>query len=222
MRPGRLLKTSGLLPALAVAAGALDAASYLGLGRVFTANMTGNTVLLGVAVASGSAGSALRSVVALAGFCAGVALGSAFTASREDWPRPARGALAAESLVLAGLLGVWVLAGPTSTGVRYALIALSAGAMGIQSAAARAAPLDGVATTFITGTLTNAVGRAVKVIGSRAGERPRSGEIVLPGVIWLIYGAGGLAGAMAQRWLSPWAAVIPLAIVSAVAAIAAR
>jgi uncharacterized membrane protein YoaK (UPF0700 family) len=32
------------------AAGYVDAVSYLLLGRVFTANMTGNTVLLGLAI----------------------------------------------------------------------------------------------------------------------------------------------------------------------------
>jgi uncharacterized membrane protein YoaK (UPF0700 family) len=37
---------NGLLLLLACAAGAIDAISYLGLARVFTANMTGNAVLL--------------------------------------------------------------------------------------------------------------------------------------------------------------------------------
>jgi uncharacterized membrane protein YoaK (UPF0700 family) len=37
----------GLLLTLTAAAGSADAVSYLGLGRVFTANMTGNLVLLG-------------------------------------------------------------------------------------------------------------------------------------------------------------------------------
>jgi len=34
--------------------GVIDAASYLGLGHVFTANMTGNIVLLGFGIAGGS------------------------------------------------------------------------------------------------------------------------------------------------------------------------
>ena len=33
----------------------MDAVSYLMLGRVFTANMTGNTVLLGLALVQGQA-----------------------------------------------------------------------------------------------------------------------------------------------------------------------
>jgi uncharacterized membrane protein YoaK (UPF0700 family) len=41
------------LLALTWAAGSVDAISYLGLGHVFTAMMTGNTVLLGLALAQG-------------------------------------------------------------------------------------------------------------------------------------------------------------------------
>ncbi|MGN6697263.1 MAG: YoaK family protein, partial [Thermomicrobiales bacterium] len=62
-----------LLLLLAGAAGSLDAISYLGLGHVFTANMTGNTVLLGVALAQRDMPAALRNAVALVGFGVGVA-----------------------------------------------------------------------------------------------------------------------------------------------------
>src|SRR5215470_8216887 len=40
----------GVLLALTFAAGCVDALSYLGLSHVFTANMTGNAVLLGLAI----------------------------------------------------------------------------------------------------------------------------------------------------------------------------
>ena len=59
--------------ALAFAAGYIDAISYLGLSRVFTANMTGNTVLLGIALAQLDGDAAARSGLALAGFLAGAA-----------------------------------------------------------------------------------------------------------------------------------------------------
>src|SRR5215210_549077 len=61
---------------LSVAAGCVDAVSYLGLGRVFTANMTGNTVLLGLSLGQADWQAALRSGVALAGFIMGVAVGT--------------------------------------------------------------------------------------------------------------------------------------------------
>ena len=60
-----------LLLALSFAAGYVDALSYLGLSRVFTANMTGNTVLLAIGLAQLDADAAVRSSVALAGFLGG-------------------------------------------------------------------------------------------------------------------------------------------------------
>ena len=48
-----VLGRESMLLLLSLAAASLDAISYLGLGRVFTAMMTGNTVLLGLALAQG-------------------------------------------------------------------------------------------------------------------------------------------------------------------------
>lgn len=62
-----------MLLALAFVAGYIDAVSYLGLNRVFTAN--GNTVLLGIAVAQLDGEAATRSSLALAGFLVGAAIG---------------------------------------------------------------------------------------------------------------------------------------------------
>jgi uncharacterized membrane protein YoaK (UPF0700 family) len=55
--------------------GVIDAASYLGLGHVFTANMTGNIVLLGFGVAGGSGLPVISPLVSLAAFLTGAALG---------------------------------------------------------------------------------------------------------------------------------------------------
>ena len=56
---------------LSVTAGCVDAVSYLGLGHIFTANMTGNTVLLGLSLGQAHWQAALRSGVALVGFIVG-------------------------------------------------------------------------------------------------------------------------------------------------------
>src|SRR5215475_12485746 len=61
---------------LAFTAGCVDAISYLGLAHVFTANMTGNTVLLGLSTAQAQWPAALRSAAALAGYLVGVAGGA--------------------------------------------------------------------------------------------------------------------------------------------------
>ena len=65
------------LPALAWVGGSLDAMSYLALGHVFTANMTGNTVLLAIALGTGNMARAVRSLLAVFGFALGVAGGTA-------------------------------------------------------------------------------------------------------------------------------------------------
>ena len=55
--------------------GLVDAVSFLSLGRVFTANMTGNIVLLAFATAHVSGLSIARSLTALLGFLVGALLG---------------------------------------------------------------------------------------------------------------------------------------------------
>jgi uncharacterized membrane protein YoaK (UPF0700 family) len=172
-----------LIP-LALAAGCVDAVSYLRLGEVFTANMTGNTVLMGIALAQGHGAAFARSATALGGFCAGVAAGRL--------PRRAVPGLAGEAALLLGLaaLGAWVLH------VHVPLIALSGAAMGLQTATARRhGELEGVKVTYITGTVTTLVLRA-----------PRIGA---PGAVWAVYACGGVAGALLQDVLHLWAFALP-------------
>lgn len=60
-----------LLLGLTVVTGVVDAVSYLFLGRVFVANMTGNVVFLGFSFAGAGVASAWLFVAALGGFAAG-------------------------------------------------------------------------------------------------------------------------------------------------------
>src|SRR5271155_3970156 len=55
--------------------GLVDAVSFLSLGRVFTANMTGNIVILAFATAHISGLSVARSLTALLAFLVGATLG---------------------------------------------------------------------------------------------------------------------------------------------------
>jgi len=223
----RLSRQGSALGALAAAAGVLDAASYLGLGQVFTANMTGNTVLLGVALAQGSGGAALRSAVALAAFVAGVALGVfvGATVRRPSWALVSRLALPLELLALAALLAGWLALGTAGAGARVGLIALAALAMGLQSAAARAAGPQGVATTYVTGTLTNAIARAV---GRRhwpcgdEGDEATSASASLPAAIWAVYALAAAAGAFAERAWHGSPVILALALVAAAFGVARR
>jgi uncharacterized membrane protein YoaK (UPF0700 family) len=63
-----------LLLLLSVVTGLVDAVSYLALGHVFVANMTGNVVFLGFALAGAPGLSAPASLAALAAFLLGALL----------------------------------------------------------------------------------------------------------------------------------------------------
>ncbi|HYY69542.1 MAG TPA: YoaK family protein [Terriglobales bacterium] len=165
--PGR----DAMVLVLTWAASAVDAISYLGLGHVFTANMTGNTVLLGLAIGQGQGLAALRSIIALLGFVIGVALSAVLletTPGHGEWPISITRAVLAEGVVLGVFTATWHLR--IHGGVTlHALIVLSAIAMGIQSGAMRHLKVPGIATTYITGTITSAVAEfAAWLYGLRA------------------------------------------------------
>ncbi len=213
-RPSR---TSAYLLTLALAAGFVDAASFLGLGRVFTANMTGNTVLLAIALARGSGNAAARSLAALGGFCGGAALGVAMTSIKGPWPAIAARALALEVAALAALLAVWAALGVAAVG--DVLIVTAGIAMGAQSAAVRASDVRGVNTTYMTGTLVNAIAGLLRR-GQSGAET--AGRPTLPGAAWATYGIGALGGAFAEPAWHAAAIAVPLALVSVVGAMALR
>ena len=181
-------------PALTFAAGCVDALSYLGLSRVFTANMTGNAVLLGLAIGQTQELQVAHSSAAIVGFVLGVIIGAKLVGpSRERvvWSRRISGAVSVEcALLLVFALGWW-LSGPSVAGVGLAgLIVLAGLAMGIQSAVARRLAVPGVSTTFITGTITALVAELTAVSGA-TGDRRRMSAVIGA----LVAGAvvGGLA-----------------------------
>jgi uncharacterized membrane protein YoaK (UPF0700 family) len=157
---------------LTVATGLVDAVSYLALGHVFVANMTGNVVFLGFGLAPRSGLSASASLVAIAGFLAGSLLGG--RAGRHLHRRPRRwlggvfGLQAAVMALAAGLTGAGTLGG-TRPGT-YALIAVLAVCSGLQNATVRRlAPAD-LTTTVLTLTITGLA--ADSVLGGGTGATP--------------------------------------------------
>lgn len=145
-----------LLLLLAAVAGYTDAISYVALGHVFAANMTGSTVLLGLNLAQGNGLFALRAATALVGFLIGVAIGALLTRRRtgsEVWPRAVTLALGVEVGVMALFSALGLILGTHDQyGVVYLLIALAACAMGVQSAAVRSLGVADISTTYLTGT----------------------------------------------------------------------
>ena len=224
MVESRLIATkNGLLLALAFAAGYIDALSYLGLSRVFTANMTGNTVLLAIALAERDGDAIARSSLALAGFLAGVAVG-AWIVERDHfdsrWPLAVTLALTLESLILLVFGAGWyltqdALATATTTA---ALIVLSALAMGVQSAAVGRLEITGIATTYLTGTLTNLVARLMG--RSRRKSKPFRHSALLAAV-WFVYIGGAVIAAVDLPRNLVLTLVLPAALIMTVVTIAA-
>ncbi|MFI2642324.1 YoaK family protein [Streptomyces sp. NPDC018610] len=161
-----------LMLVLTVVTGLVDAVSYLALGHVFVANMTGNVVFLGFALAGAEGLSAVASVVSLASFLlgalAGGRLGSRYAGHRGRLLRAATAvqvplmAVAAAAAASAG--------GDVGTGVRYALIVLLGLAMGLQNAVARRLGVPDLTTTVLTLTLTGLAADSAPAGG--AGPRP--------------------------------------------------
>jgi uncharacterized membrane protein YoaK (UPF0700 family) len=201
--------------------GYVDAVSYLALGRVFTANMTGNTVLLGLAIVQGDAAGAGRSALALGGFLAGGALGArlvALAARPQVWPRGVTVALAAEGALLVALAVVHAAVVAGESTLLVGRVALAALAMGVQSAAARRLDVSGVTTTFVTGTLTSLVSLlAVHGVVPGAGSQSKR----LLAAAWVVYVAGAMAAAAAMQTAARLGLVVPVVVVVAVVGVAA-
>jgi len=205
-----------LLIALTFAAGSVDAVALLRLD-VFTAVMTGNIVLLGLAVGQGAFRNALRSIVALVAYGVGVVVGARIVgavAIETHWsPRVTRALTVEWALQFAFVIG-WLLTGANPDGASAAtLIAFSGVAMGIQAATARAlAP--GMSTTYVTGTLTGLLSE-LSALGAVSGDRRRRASIVVALAL------GALAGAFALSTMALLAPAIPLVVVGAVVLVAA-
>jgi uncharacterized membrane protein YoaK (UPF0700 family) len=205
-------------------AGSVDAISYFGLAHVFTANMTGNTVLLGLALGQGQGLAAIRSVFALVGYMAGVALGVMImggSSSSIDANRFVPRALLAEGLVLTMFTVTWHVPALARTPIsKPALIVLSAIAMGIQSAAVRKLKLPGIVTTFITGTITSLVTALVSRIRLRAVPNalgpalPTEGgwerHVSLQAGVVFVYGLAAAMSAVLQTHVPSLVAISPL------------
>src|SRR5438876_7528967 len=147
-----------LLLVLTVTTGLIDAVSVLGLGRVFTANMTGNVVFLGFALARVPGFSAVRSLAALAAFLSGAViggrLGTRLDPSRQRWLLSVA-VIESRLLFAAALAASGYDSGALAPVARlYALIALTALAMGIRNATARRLAVPDLTTTVLTLTLT--------------------------------------------------------------------
>jgi uncharacterized membrane protein YoaK (UPF0700 family) len=193
----RLMAALALLTLLT---GLVDAASVLGLGHVFTANMTGNVVFLGFSLAGAGRVATSDCVVALAAFVAGAVVAGRMASRRVRLAV----ALGLEALLLAVAAAVsWLAAGSSPRLV--AEIALLAFAMGVQNASVRKLGVADMTTTVLTLTVTGLAADSPLAGGSgpRVARRLISVGVMLVGAL-----LGALLLRLGVRWTIGAAALV--------------
>ena len=199
-----------LLVALTVVTGLVDAASFLSFGHVFTANMTGNVVFLGFALAGATELSFARSAAALVAFAAGAVLGGRIARrlasnARQRWIGAAFSAeaalLIASSLACCGA-GADISGAPVRI---YLAIVLTAVAMGIRNAVVRKLAVPDLTTTVLTMTITGIAADSTLARGANPAWKRR-----------LLAVAALLAGAALGAWLLTFAVALPLGASAAI------
>src|SRR2546428_3171987 len=190
--------TAALLT-LTVVTGLVDAVSYLALGHVFVANMTGNVVFLAFAAAGAQGFTIASSLLAVLAFLAGGLIGGRWIHSGAGRPGILlAGTTMAEAILMAASAGVFAIGAGESV-VPYGLILMMAIAMGIQNATARHLGVPDLTTTVLTMTLT-ALASDSRLAGG-GGGRPAPQPAAVGGSAGGA-GAGGLLLWM-KRGLTP-------------------
>jgi uncharacterized membrane protein YoaK (UPF0700 family) len=204
-----------LLVGLTLVTGLVDAFSYLSLGHVFVANMTGNVVFVGFGLAGIGDVDLTASLVAILAFALGAAVGGRWGLRRS----PHRGRLLAaaattQAVLVVSSAVVVAVGGVRESAVRLTLVVLLAVTMGGQNAVARRLAVPDLTTTVLTLTVTGLV----------ADDTTWSVRLrrLVPVLAMLL---GALAGGALLRWVDTaaplWAAATLLAGCAAAAYVAA-
>lgn len=208
-----LLRT---LMILTLVSGLVDAVSYLGLGRVFTANMTGNVVVLGFAAAGAPGFSAPASLTSLGAFLLG-----AICAGRVGSRMSRRGrllmlAMLTEAVLVSATAAIAFLSSTVASGAgRYTVIAVLAFAMGVRNATVRRIAVPDMTTTVLTMTLTGLAADSSLAGGTNKGAGRRASAVAA----MLI---GAVTGAALYLHLGPGLPLLIAAVAAAGAAVSFR
>ncbi|MFD8478004.1 YoaK family protein [Kitasatospora sp. NPDC059673] len=177
---------------LTMASGLIDAVSYLGLGHVFTANMTGNVVVIAFALAGAPGFSVAASVTSLGAFLLGAVLAGRFTTGRPTGRL--RAALALEVALHGAAAAVAFAWSVEGSAARYAVITLGAVAMGIRNGTVRALGVPDLTTTVLTLTLTGLAADSRLAGGAAPRQRRRILSVAtmlagaIPGAVLVLHG----------------------------------
>ena len=205
----RVVERDVLLGVLAVSAGSADGWSYFGLGHAFVANMTGNTVFLGMSIFQ-KHGDPFHFLISLACYAVGVITGSLLTRNvhaennSELWPRAISHTLLLEALLLMLAEAGWIITQlhvGSSSGTPIPLdlfLGTVAFAIGLQSAAMLQLKIPGIVTTYISGTWTSLMNGLVRIKGSApAQERQFEQRLLMQAGVLAVY----FSSAVLTGWL---------------------
>jgi uncharacterized membrane protein YoaK (UPF0700 family) len=197
-----------VLLTLTFTTGLIDATSYLGLGHVFTANMTGNVVLLGFGIAGSGGLPIVSPLVSMAAFLVGAGAGGLLASRIADRHLIHIGsALGIEVLLIGAAVVFAATANIRPNAVSGDLIvALLALAMGVRNATVRRIAVPDLTTTVLTMTLTGLAADSRHIGGSGKGTTRRVSAV-----------AAMLTGAIAGALLLKTSIALPLAVAASLA-----
>jgi uncharacterized membrane protein YoaK (UPF0700 family) len=209
-----------LIGLLTFATGGIDVVALMVIGGSFTSVITGNLIFIGRAIGTSSLSPALHAIVAVAGYVAGVAVGSRLSqlpsrrGRQGPWPRSATQVLVVEWVMLAALNIAWICydAAPPAAATDVLLVT-AALALGMQGAAARSIK-GNPSTTYMTGALTTLV-EALFTGGRRTADASAA-----VGLLCLV--AGAACSAVLVEHASRAALLPPLAALALVVVVMLR
>ena len=205
-----------VLMVLTLISGMVDAVSYLGLGRVFTANMTGNIVVLGFAAAGAPGFSVPATLTSLGCFLIGAVAGGRAGRRIASGSRLLITAALTEAILVSAAGVAAYLAPAVATGWgRYTVIAILAFAMGIRNSCVRRLAIPDMTTTVLTQLLTGFAADS----SLAGGGNPRAGRRAAAVALML---AGAVAGAALYLHVNAGLPLLIAAVLAAAAAIAFR
>jgi uncharacterized membrane protein YoaK (UPF0700 family) len=185
-----MITVPSILIVMTAVSGIVDAVSFLVLGHVFTANMTGNVVFLGFAIGGVPGLSIWRSLLALVFFMSGSLLGGWMTKAmqpQDPGSTPVR-ALVMETVLLlaASVVSIGFRAPYEDHKLKIVLVvALTAVAMGLRNAVVRKLGVPDLTTTVLTLTIAGLAADSSLASGNnpRWGRRAAAVLAMLTGAI---------------------------------------
>ncbi|NIA00299.1 YoaK family protein [Massilia sp. CCM 8734] len=199
-------------------AGYVDTLGFVALFGLFTAHVTGNFVLIGVALADASKASILLKFLAFPAFIAGIAMARLLilACDKRQWPA-LKLALLLQVVLLAGFMLAGMAASPI--GETASTLAMTAGllgtaAMGAHSASSRLLLAQLAPTSMMTGNVTQVVIDSIDVLrgAGEAATSARCGKFFWP---LLAFGIGAIAAAFAFMAFGFIALIVPIGILCA-------